>query len=83
MDMSNLNEVLQYRRRVDDARQRTAKAEGRLESAMEQLSRKHGCKTVQAGRLALKELQRKREKVEAEAEKKLADFTEKWKESLE
>jgi recombinational DNA repair protein RecR len=80
--MNSLDEVLQYRRRVDDARQRVAKAEGRLESAMEQLSHGYGCGTVQAGRLALKELQRKRDKAEEVAKKRLKAFEQKWKEHL-
>jgi hypothetical protein len=80
--MTSLDEVLQYRRRVDDARQRVTKAEGRLESAMEQLASKYGCKTVQAGRLAWKELQRQRDKAERGAKEKLKEFEDKWKDHL-
>ncbi len=81
--MTSLDEVLQYRKRVEQKRKQAAKAEGRLESAMERLSHDHHCKDVKAGRKALEELRQTREKTERIANKKLTSFAEKWKDQLE
>lgn len=80
--MNDLDKVLQYRRKVDEAKERIAKAEGRLESAMESLLHGYVCGTVKAGRQALHDLQQKRDKAEREAKEKLKAFTERWKGKL-
>jgi hypothetical protein len=80
--MSTLDEVLEYRQRVERSQRNVAMAEGALKRSMSDLSEQFGCKTVQAGRNKLKVLTRKRKEAEREAEKKLEAFTEKWKEHL-
>lgn len=80
--MSTLDEVLEYRQRVERSQRNVAMAEGALKRSMSDLSERFGCKTIQAGRSKIKSLTRKREEAEREAEKKLKTFEEKWKEHL-
>jgi len=79
--MTSLDEVLEYRQRMEQCQRNVAMAEGALKRSMADLSERFGCKTVQAAQSRLKVLTRKRERAGREADTKLKAFEEKWKKS--
>jgi len=81
--MSTLDEVLKFRQKLEQSQRNVAMAEGALKRAISDLSERFGCKTVQAAQAKLKDLTRKRERAEREAEEKLKAFKKKWKEHLD
>lgn len=80
--MSDLDQVLQYREKVEQAQRRVAMAEGGLRRAMKELAERFKCKSVLIGQKTLVTLKARRLKSQQEAEDKLEAFEDKWKEHL-
>lgn len=81
--MSNLDEVLQYRKKLNQTHRQLAMAEGALSQAIKELNQKHQCKTIIKGKSKLKKLQNRHNKLLDEADAKLIKFQQKWKDQLE
>ena len=80
--MSDLDDILEYRRKLDQAHRRVAMAEGALKQTFLRLRKEYKCRGIPHGRKLLHEAQERLAKLEHKAEKKLKAFTDKWKEQL-
>ena len=66
-------ELIELRRRVDEAKQQRAQAEGRLAGLMQQLESEFGCKTLAAAEALLKQLDAEQAQIEQELAAGIAD----------
>ena len=75
-----LKRYMELKERVEQAQQKAAKAEGALEQEMKRIKTGFGCTTLEQGEKKLRQLKRQEEQLDAEFEKAMEEFEEKWNE---
>lgn len=78
-----LNEVLEYRKAIDEAQIEIARAEGKLEAAMSQLWTEHQCRNYPRGEERLKKLRKELATLKTLGAGKMKTFKTRWKRQLE
>lgn len=80
--MSNLDNILEHRRKLDQAHHRTAMVEGAVRQVMLQIKQEYGCRTIEQARKVHERLQTDLVHKKRMAEKKQTAFEKKWQEHL-
>lgn len=81
--MNQLKKYLELKKKVEQAQQKSDKAEGALEQIMEQLKEKFGCSTLKEAKKKLALLEKQEREAKEEFETAIEEFEEKWEEEDE
>jgi len=80
--MSDLDDILEYRRKLDQKRRNVAMVEGALKQTLLRLKEEYGCKTIEQARKVHERLQTDLVHKKRTAKKKQTAFEKKWQEHL-
>ena len=69
----------QLKRKVDEAKNQAAKAQGALDSLLTQLKEEFECSSLKEARAKLEGLEEARDEAQARYEKEFRDYERKWK----
>jgi len=80
--MTDLDNILEHRRKLDQKRRNVAMVEGALKQTLLRLKEEFGCKDIKRARKLYEQLQRDLAHKKDVAEKKQTAFEKKWQEHL-